>query len=113
MLIQPAASKERVLILDTTLRDGAVFPGTSMTVLSKLEIAAMLDEVGIDIVETGFPAASRVEFEVVSAIAGRLRNASAAAFARGIAADIDTAAEAVKRARRPRINIAVPISPLY
>ena len=112
MANQQAAARERVWILDTTLRDGEAFPSSSMTVLNKLEIAEMLDEVSVDIVEAGFPAASRLEFEIVSVIAGRLKTASVAAFARGIATDIDAAAQAVKRARRPRINIAVPISPL-
>ena len=64
----PASSKERVLIFDTTLRDGEQCPGATMTFEEKLEVAEMLDTMGVDIIEAGFPIASEGDFEAVSEI---------------------------------------------
>jgi 2-isopropylmalate synthase len=106
-------SKDRVLIFDTTLRDGEQSPGATMTHEEKLEIADMLDAMGVDIVEAGFPIASDGDFEAVHAIAKRLKTAVVAGLARAIPADIDRAGEAVRVARRGRIHTFVSTSPIH
>ena len=111
---QPAASdKQRVIIFDTTLRDGEQSPGASMTFEEKLEVADMLDELGVDVIEAGFPIASEGDFEAVSAIAKRVQNATVAGLARASAKDIDRCGEAVRHARKPRIHTFVSTSPLH
>lgn len=108
----PAAT-DKVLIFDTTLRDGEQCPGATMTFEEKLEVATLLDDMGVDIIEAGFPIASIGDFEAVAEIARRVRNATVAGLARAIAADIDRAGEAVKHARRPRIHTFVSTSPIH
>jgi 2-isopropylmalate synthase len=106
-------AKDRVVIFDTTLRDGEQCPGATMTFEEKLEIAEMLDAVGVDIIEAGFPIASIGDFEAVQAIAKRTRRATVAGLARAINADIDRAGEAVKVAQRGRIHTFVSTSPIH
>jgi len=106
-------SKDRVLIFDTTLRDGEQCPGATMTFEEKLEIADLLDELGVDIIEAGFPIASDGDFEAVSAIARRIKNATVAGLARAGMNDIDRAGEAVKHARRGRIHTFISTSPVH
>src|ERR687889_257544 len=114
MSVSPAGSaKDRVLIFDTTLRDGEQCPGATMTLEEKLEIADLLDEMGVDIIEAGFPIASNGDFEAVREIAGRIRNASVAGLARAGSADIDRAGEAVRQAKRPRIHTFLSTSPVH
>src|SRR5688572_19645251 len=96
-----APVEDRVLIFDTTLRDGEQSPGATMTLDEKLQIAALLDEMGVDIIEAGFPIASDGDFEAVSAIAGQAQNAVVCGLARASFKDIDRCWEAVRRARRP------------
>ena len=72
-MTEPHAAQDRVLIFDTTLRDGEQSPGATMTLEEKLQIATLLDEMGVDIIEAGFPIASDGDFEAVSAIAGSRR----------------------------------------
>jgi len=111
---QPAPSpKDRVLIFDTTLRDGEQSPGASMTFEEKLEVADMLDEMGVDIIEAGFPIASEGDFEAVTAIAKRVRNSTVAGLARAAFKDIDRCGEAVRHAMRPRIHTFISTSPLH
>lgn len=105
--------KSRVLIFDTTLRDGEQSPGATMTHDEKLEIAQLLDEMGVDIIEAGFPIASEGDFEAVSDIAKNARNAVICGLARAKPADIDRCWEAVKHARRPRIHTFIGTSPLH
>src|ERR1700754_3522715 len=94
---EPAKSeKDRVIIFDTTLRDGEQCPGATMTHEEKLEVAAMLDEMGVDIIEAGFPIASNGDFEAVSEIARLVKKATVAGLARAISGDIARAAEAVR-----------------
>jgi len=104
---------ERVVIFDTTLRDGEQCPGATMTFEEKLEVADCLDAMGVDIIEAGFPIASEGDFEAVSAIAKRVQNATVAGLARAINADIDRAGEAVRHARRGRIHTFVSTSPIH
>ena len=80
---------DRVRIFDTTLRDGEQSPGAAMTLDEKLEVAALLDEMGVDIIEAGFPIASNGDFEAVSEIAKRTKNAIVCGLARAGFKDID------------------------
>jgi 2-isopropylmalate synthase len=105
--------KDRVVIFDTTLRDGEQCPGATMTFEEKLAVADLLDEMGVDIIEAGYPAASNGDFEAVSEIARRMKNAVVAGLARTAANDIDRAGEAVRNARRPRIHTFVSTSPVH
>jgi 2-isopropylmalate synthase len=107
------AKGERVYIFDTTLRDGEQCPGATMTFEEKLIIADMLDDLGVDIIEAGFPIASQGDFEAVHEIAKRTRRAVIAGLARAIVADIERAGEAVRAARRPRIHTFVSTSPIH
>ena len=106
-------SRDRVVIFDTTLRDGEQSPGASMTLEEKLEVAQLLDEMGVDIIEAGFPIASEGDFESVSAIAKLVKNASVAGLARAANKDIDRAGEALKGAVNPRIHTFISTSPLH
>ena len=110
---QNSSGKDRVLIFDTTLRDGEQCPGATMTFEEKLEIADALDAMGVDIIEAGFPIASDGDFEAVSEIARRLKRATVAGLARAISADIARAGEAVRHAVKPRIHTFVSTSPIH
>ena len=103
----------RVYIFDTTLRDGEQSPGATMTLEEKLQVAELLDEMGVDIIEAGFPIASNGDFEAVAEIAKRSKNSVIAGLARAITADIDRAGEAVRHARRGRIHTFVSTSPIH
>ncbi|MGR3757565.1 MAG: 2-isopropylmalate synthase [Tranquillimonas sp.] len=106
-------TKDRVLIFDTTLRDGEQSPGATMSHAEKLEIAAMLDEMGVDIIEAGFPIASEGDFEAVSEIARQAERATICGLARANLKDIDRCWEAVRHARSPRIHTFIGTSPLH
>ena len=105
--------QDRVLIFDTTLRDGEQSPGATMSHEEKLEIATLLDEMGVDIIEAGFPIASEGDFAAVKAIAERAKNAVICGLSRANPGDIDRCWEAVKHARRPRIHTFIGTSPLH
>ncbi|MCT4556925.1 MAG: 2-isopropylmalate synthase [Pelagimonas sp.] len=105
--------KDRVLIFDTTLRDGEQSPGATMTHDEKLEIAELLDDMGVDIIEAGFPIASEGDFRAVSEIAERSKNSVICGLARAQLPDIDRCAEAVKKSARPRIHTFIGTSPLH
>ncbi len=107
------SDKNRVLIFDTTLRDGEQCPGASMTFEEKIEVAELLDEMGVDIIEAGFPIASQGDFESVSEIAKRAKKAVIAGLARAAMKDIDRCAEAVRHALRPRIHTFLSTSPVH
>ena len=97
----PAKSeKDRVVIFDTTLRDGEQCPGATMTHEEKLEVAELLDQMGVDIIEAGFPIASEGDFAAVHEIAARARNAVICGLARASFKDIDRCAEAIRPAVR-------------
>ena len=104
---------DHVLIFDTTLRDGEQSPGATMTHDEKLEIAEMLDEMGVDVIEAGFPIASEGDFKAVAEIARRSRNATICGLARANPTDIDRAWEAVRHAAAPRIHTFIGTSPLH
>jgi 2-isopropylmalate synthase len=103
----------RVIIFDTTLRDGEQSPGCSMNLEEKLAVAELLEEMGVDVIEAGFPIASNGDFEAVSEIAKRVKTSSVAGLARATPKDIDRAAEALKAAVRPRIHTFISTSPLH
>ena len=107
------ASTDRVVIFDTTLRDGEQCPGATMTFEEKLQVASLLDKMGVDVIEAGFPIASNGDFEAVSEIARRADNAIIAGLARAIPGDIARCGEAVRHARRPRIHTFVSTSPIH
>ncbi|WP_283967246.1 2-isopropylmalate synthase [Tritonibacter sp. AK171] len=105
--------QDRVLIFDTTLRDGEQSPGATMTHDEKLEIAELLDDMGVDIIEAGFPIASEGDFKAVSEIAERSKNSVICGLARANLKDIDRCAEAVRKAAKPRIHTFIGTSPLH
>ena len=105
--------QDHVLIFDTTLRDGEQSPGATMTHAEKLEIAGLLDEMGVDIIEAGFPIASEGDFNAVSEIARNAQNSVICGLARAQFGDIDRCWDAVKHAKRPRIHTFIGTSPLH
>jgi 2-isopropylmalate synthase len=105
--------KDRVLIFDTTLRDGEQSPGATMTHDEKLEIAGLLDEMGVDIIEAGFPIASEGDFRAVSEIARNAKTSTICGLARANFKDIDRCWDAVKHAASPRIHTFIGTSPLH
>jgi 2-isopropylmalate synthase len=107
------SDQDRVVIFDTTLRDGEQCPGATMTHDEKLEVAELLDTMGVDIIEAGFPIASEGDFAAVQEIARRTRNAVICGLARAGFKDIDRCAEAIKPARRGRIHTFLSTSPVH
>jgi 2-isopropylmalate synthase len=107
------ATQPRVIIFDTTLRDGEQSPGATMTHDEKLEIASLLDEMGVDVIEAGFPIASEGDFAAVAEIAKRSKNSTICGLSRANYKDIDRCWEAVKHAKSPRIHTFIGTSPLH
>ena len=108
-----SSEDNHIRIFDTTLRDGEQSPGATMTLDEKIQVAELLDDMGVDIIEAGFPIASNGDFEAVSKIAERSQNSIIAGLARAIPEDIDRAGEAVKKAKRGRIHTFVSTSPIH
>ena len=104
---------DRVYIFDTTLRDGEQSPGCSMTVPEKVRMAAKLVDLGVDILEAGFPIASEAEIEAVDAIAREYPWANVAALARANRLDIMAAVKSLRNARRPRIHTFIATSDIH
>lgn len=104
---------ERIRIFDTTLRDGEQSPGASMTLEEKLQVAEVLDAMGVDIIEAGFPIASNGDFEAVHEISKVIENAVVCGLARAGQMDIDRAAEAIAPARNKRIHTFISTSPVH
>lgn len=103
----------KIKIFDTTLRDGEQSPGCSMNLHEKLEMAARLKALGVDVIEAGFAIASPDDFEAVRTIAETIQSCTIASLARAVQKDIDAAADAVKGAQRPRIHIFLATSPIH
>ena len=113
-MTSPAQSdKDRVVIFDTTMRDGEQSPGASMSLEEKLEVAELLDAMGVDIIEAGFPIASNGDFEAVHEIAKRTESAVICGLSRAAFKDIDRCAEAIKPAERERIHTFLSTSPVH
>ncbi len=104
---------EKIFIFDTTLRDGEQSPGASMNVAEKIRIASKLEELGVDVIEAGFPAASKGDFEAVSQIAGKLIRTQIAGLARTSKEDIDKAWAAVADANLPRLHVFIATSDIH
>src|SRR6201986_214443 len=107
------SEKDRVVIFDTTLRDGEQCPGATMTHEEKLEVAELLDDMGVHIIEAGFPIASEGDFAAVQEIATRTKNAVVCGLSRAAFKDIDRCAEAIKPAKRGRIHTFISTSPVH
>ncbi|RNL82145.1 2-isopropylmalate synthase [Sinomicrobium pectinilyticum] len=103
-------SKEKVQIFDTTLRDGEQVPGCKLNTKQKLVIAERLDELGVDVIEAGFPISSPGDFTSVVEIAKIVKNATVCGLTRAVKKDIEVAAEALKFAKRPRIHTGIGTS---
>ena len=104
---------DRVLIFDTTLRDGEQSPGCSMTRPEKLRVAHALAELGVDVIEAGFPAASRGDFESVAAVAQAVQGPVICGLARCNFEDIDLVARALEAAARRRIHVFLATSAIH
>lgn len=102
--------REKVEIFDTTLRDGEQVPGCKLDTVQKLKIAARLDEMGVDVIEAGFPVSSPGDFKSVSEISKLIKNAVVCGLTRAVKKDIEIAAEALKWAVRPRIHTGIGTS---
>ncbi len=103
-------STEKVEIFDTTLRDGEQVPGCKLNTAQKLKIAARLDELGVDVIEAGFPVSSPGDFKSVSEISKLIKNAAVCGLTRAVKNDIEVAAEALKYAKYPRIHTGIGTS---
>jgi len=107
------ADTNRVIIFDTTLRDGEQSPGCSMNLEEKLRVAAMLERMGVDVIEAGFAIASRGDFQAINEIAKAITGSIVCSLARSSRKDIDRAAEALVPAARKRIHTFISTSPLH
>src|SRR3569832_263061 len=107
------SDKDRVVIFDTTLRDGEQCPGATMTHVEQIEAAELLDTMGADIIEAGFPIASEGDFAAGNEIAKRAKNSVICGLSRAAPKDIDRCAEAIKPARRSRIHTFLSTSPAH
>ena len=103
-------AKDNVYIFDTTLRDGEQVPGCKLNTDQKLHIASRLDELGVDVIEAGFPISSPGDFHSVQEVSKIVSNASVCGLTRAVAKDIDVAAQALKHAKRPRIHTGIGTS---
>ena len=101
---------EKVVIFDTTLRDGEQSAGIGLTTHEKLEIAKQLERLNVDVIEAGFAASSPGDLDAVKKISAEIRTPTIASLARCVSSDIDSAWEAIKDARHPRIHVFIPSS---
>lgn len=106
-------AEEKVHIFDTTLRDGEQVPGCKLNTREKLELALQLETLGVDIIEAGFPISSPGDFESVSQIARKIKNATVCGLSRAVQKDIEVAAQALKYAVRPRIHTGIGTSDFH
>ena len=107
------SDKNRIIIFDTTMRHGEQSPGASMSLEEKLQISRVFDELGVDIIEAGFPIASPGDFEAVTEISKTLKKSIPAGLARATKKDIDACHEALKHAKNFRIHTFISTSPLH
>ncbi len=106
-------SKEKLIIFDTTMRDGEQSPGASMTKEEKLRIARQLERMHVDVIEAGFPAASDGDFDAVRAVAKIVRDSTVCGLARANERDIRRCGDAIKEARSPRVHTFIATSPIH
>src|SRR6185436_3036814 len=103
-------SATKIDIFDTTLRDGEQIPGCKLNTKEKIQLALALEELGVDIIEAGFPISSPGDFESVNEISKVIKNATVCGLTRAVQKDIEVAAEALKLAKRPRIHTGIGTS---
>ncbi|WP_193164897.1 2-isopropylmalate synthase [Microbulbifer hainanensis] len=108
-----STNKDKLVIFDTTLRDGEQSPGASMTKEEKIHIARMLERMRVDVIEAGFAIASQGDFEAVQAVAETVKDSRVCSLARAVGPDIIRAAEALKKANAPRIHTFIATSPIH
>ena len=106
-------TNDRVIIFDTTLRDGEQSPGASMNIEEKIQIALQLEKLGVDVIEAGFAASSPGDFEAIHQIASRLTTTSVCSLARAVDSDIEAAAKAINPAKLKRIHTFIATSPIH
>ena len=104
---------KKIIVFDTTLRDGEQSPGCSMNLTEKVEVARRLESMGVDVIEAGFAIASKGDFEGVAAVANTVKNSAVASLARALNKDIDAAYDALKNAASPRIHTFLATSPTH
>jgi 2-isopropylmalate synthase len=107
------SSNDKIMVFDTTLRDGEQSPGAALNINEKVEIAHVLEEMGVDIIEAGFPISSPGDFRAVQRISREIRNCVICGLTRANLKDIDAAAEALKDAARPRIHTGLGVSDVH
>jgi 2-isopropylmalate synthase len=106
-------AENKVFIFDTTLRDGEQVPGCKLNTKEKVELALQLEELGVDIIEAGFPISSPGDFDSVTEISKIIKNATVCGLSRAVKKDIEVAAEALKHAKRPRIHTGIGTSDFH
>ena len=106
-------SEKKIFIFDTTLRDGEQVPGCKLNTREKVELALQLEDLGVDILEAGFPISSPGDFHSVEEIAKIIKNATVCGLSRAVQKDIETAAQALKHAKRPRIHTGIGTSDFH
>ena len=106
-------SDKNLIIFDTTLRDGEQSPGASMDIDEKLQIASSLENLNVNVIEAGFPIASKGDFNAVSEISKTISSSTVCGLARALDKDISIAAEALKDAKLPRIHTFIATSPIH
>lgn len=106
-------TKDRIIIFDTTLRDGEQSPGATMNLPEKIRIAETLDIMGVDVIEAGFAKASKGDFEAVNEVAKKIKQATVCSLARALRDDIEVSAEAIKPAEKRRIHTFISTSPIH
>src|SRR6478735_2633496 len=104
---------DKVLIFDTSLRDGEQSPGVAFNINDKIEIATQLQKLGVDIIEAGFPATSPGDFEAVKAVAEQVRGTRIAGLARAVQRDVERCGEALAGAAAPRIHVFLSTSDIH
>jgi len=108
-----SAPSNRVIIFDTTLRDGEQSPGATMSMKEKLAVASLLDAMGVDVIEAGFAASSKGDAECITAVGHAVKQATVCSLARAIKTDIEAAGRALEKVARPRIHTFVSTSPIH
>src|SRR3569833_3126107 len=104
---------DKIIIFDTTLRDGEQVPGCKLNTKEKIDLALELEELGVDVIEAGFPISSPGDFSSVEKISKVITNATVCALSRAVQKDIETAAHALKYAKRPRIHTGIGTSDFH
>lgn len=110
--VKDSINKDKIIVFDTTLRDGEQTPGVNLDLNEKLKIARYLEKMGVDVIEAGFPAASPGDFEAVRMVSQHV-NCSVAGLSRSVPADIEKAWQAVKYSKKPRIHIFIATSEIH